>query len=104
MQDADYAEAFRIAETRAMRSLEDEAVRRAHDGIRKPVWYKGRIVGYETEYPDALLLALLKAGNPEKFRDRSRAKSASRDSRSICCARFGAKPKTDDFSGRQNRA
>jgi hypothetical protein len=51
-------------------TLEDEAVRRAHEGLRKPVWYKGKIVGYETEYSDTLLLAVLKANNPDKFRDR----------------------------------
>ena len=42
----------------------------AHEGLRKPVWYKGKIVGYETEYSDTLLLAMLKANNPDKFRDR----------------------------------
>ena len=42
----------------------------AHEGLRKPVWYKGKIVGYETEYSDTLLLAVLKANNPDKFRDR----------------------------------
>jgi hypothetical protein len=71
MDDEEYAAAFRIAESRATRTLEDEAVRRAHEGIRKPVRYKGKIVGYDTEFDNTLLLALLKAGNPEKFRDRS---------------------------------
>ena len=42
----------------------------AHEGLRKPVWSKGKIVGYETEYSDTLLLAMLKANNPDKFRDR----------------------------------
>jgi hypothetical protein len=42
----------------------------AHEGLRKPVWYKGKIVGYETENSDTLLLAVLKANNPDKFRDR----------------------------------
>jgi hypothetical protein len=55
---------------KAARTLEDAAVRRAHEGLRKPVWYKGKIVGYETEYSDTLLLAVPKANNPEKFRDR----------------------------------
>ena len=56
--------------------LEDEAVRRAVDGVRKPIFYKGkpiRICGeivYETEYSDALLIQLLKAYNPEKFGDK----------------------------------
>ena len=66
-----YAAAFQQAERRASRTLEDEAVRRAAEGLRKPVWYKGKIVGYETEYSDTLLVTLLKANNPDKFRDRS---------------------------------
>jgi hypothetical protein len=71
MEDADYGKAFQVAEAHAIRTLEDEAVRRAHDGITKAVRYKGRIVGYEKEYSDSLLLALLKAGAPEKYRERS---------------------------------
>jgi hypothetical protein len=68
--DPSYPSRFRQAEMQAARTLEDEAVRRAHEGLRKPVWYKGKIVGYETEYSDTLLLAVLKANNPDKFRDR----------------------------------
>ena len=68
--DPSYPARFRQAEMQAARTLEDEAVRRAHEGLRKPVWYKGKIVGYETEYSDTLLLAVLKANNPDKFRDR----------------------------------
>jgi hypothetical protein len=68
--DPSYPTRFRQAETQAARTLEDEAVRRAYEGLRKPVWYKGKIVGYETEYSDTLLLAVLKANNPDKFRDR----------------------------------
>jgi hypothetical protein len=68
--DPSYPARFRQAEMQAARTLEDEAVRRAHEGLRKPVWYKGKIVGYETEYSDTLLLAVLRANNPDKFRDR----------------------------------
>lgn len=67
----EYAAAFPVADMRSARALEDEAIKRARDGIRKAVWYKGKIVGYETVLDNTLLLALLKAGNPEKFRDRS---------------------------------
>ena len=73
-EDPTYAARFQEATERAARSLEDEAVRRAHEGLRKPVRYKGKIVGYDTEYSDSLLLALLKANNPEKFMDRSAEK------------------------------
>jgi hypothetical protein len=71
MDQPEYVKAFAEAELRAVRTLEDEAVRRAHDGITKTIRYKGRIVGYEKEYSDSLLLALLKAGAPEKYRERS---------------------------------
>jgi hypothetical protein len=60
----------------AARALEDEAVRRARVGIRKPVLHKGKQVYvqgepmYTTEYSDSLLMFLLKAYNPERFRDR----------------------------------
>lgn len=67
----EYPAAFEESEIRAMRSLEDEAVRRAHQGIRKAVRYKGKIVGYETEFSDQLLQFLLKGGNRQKFGDRA---------------------------------
>jgi hypothetical protein len=67
----------RIEEARrqAAQGLEDEAVRRARYGVKKPVLYKGKQVCiqgeplYETEYSDALLALLLKANDP-MFRDR----------------------------------
>ncbi len=70
LDDKAYADAFAATERVAARSLEDEAVRRAHEGLRKAIRYKGKIVGYETEYSDTLLQALLKANAPDKFRDR----------------------------------
>ncbi len=69
--DAEYQSAFALAEKKASRTLEDEAVRRAHEGIRKAIRYKGKIVGYDQEYSDTLMLALLKGCAPDKFRDRS---------------------------------
>lgn len=49
--------------------LEAEAYRRAHDGCRKPVFYKGKKVGTIKEYSDTVLIFLLKAYNPQKFRE-----------------------------------
>lgn len=51
-------------------ALEEAAVRRARDGIERPVYQQGQLVGYETVYSDALLWNLLKATRPEKFRER----------------------------------
>lgn len=46
-------------------------MRRAHEGVKKAVYYKGKVVGYETEFSDSLMITMLKATDPEKFRDRS---------------------------------
>jgi len=65
-----YPAAYEAARERGIHQLEDEAVRRAYDGIRKAVRYKGKIVGYDTEYDSTLLLACLRARHP-KFQPQS---------------------------------
>ena len=49
--------------------LEAEAHRRAFAGTKKGVWYKGELVGEETEYSDRLMEVLLRGERPAKFRD-----------------------------------
>jgi hypothetical protein len=48
--DPVYAGAFRKAEEIAAHELEDEAIRRARDGIRRPVMYRGQ--AREAEWTD----------------------------------------------------
>jgi hypothetical protein len=61
------------ADIRYTQTLKDEAVRRAHDGVRKLVIYKGQPVVYKGEpvfehvYSDNLLIKLLEAGDPDRF-------------------------------------
>ena len=62
---ADWDEA--IEEAREL--LEAEARRRAAIGVDEPVFYKGQVVGQIRKYSDNLLMFLLKAHWPEKFRD-----------------------------------
>lgn len=81
--DATYPPRFEAAEKAASRSLEDEAVRRAAHGLKKAVWYKGKVVGYETEFSDSLLLALLKGNNPEKFRERATFEHTGKDGKPL---------------------
>ena len=64
-----YAEAFAEAHAEACDALESEARRRAVKGVRKPVFYQGTICGSVCEYSDTLLIFLLKAALPEKYRD-----------------------------------
>lgn len=54
----------------AVAKLEDEAVRRAYEGYNKPVYQGGKKVGTIKEYSDTLLIVLLKARAPEKYKDR----------------------------------
>lgn len=51
--------------------LEDEARRRAIEGVEEPILYKGEITGSKIKYSDALLLALLKAHYPEKYAEKT---------------------------------
>lgn len=62
------AEWERAAEE-AIDLLEAEALRRGKEGVAEPVWYQGREVGEVQRYSDTLLIFLLKALRPEKYRD-----------------------------------
>ena len=62
---ADWDEA--LEEAREL--LEAEARRRAAIGVDEPVFYKGQVVGQIRKYSDNLLMFLLKAHWPEKFRE-----------------------------------
>lgn len=57
--------------------LEDHATKRAVEGVKKPILYKGKPVTdeqgnvlYETEYSDFLLDRQLRGRRPQKYRDR----------------------------------
>lgn len=51
--------------------LTEEATRRAVKGVEKAIFNKeGEQIGVEIKYSDTLLIFLLKAVNPEKFRDK----------------------------------
>jgi hypothetical protein len=52
-------------------SLEEEAFRRAYTGVVKPIYQGGKLVGDVTEYDTTLLVLLLKAVRPEKYRERT---------------------------------
>lgn len=69
-EDATFALAWDEAAVLGVESLEDEARRRAFKGVRKPVYQKGELVGYVQEYSDTLMIFLLKAHKPEKYRER----------------------------------
>lgn len=62
---------LKIAEAEFLEVLEKEARRRAVDGVEKPVYYQGDVVGFTTEYSDTLLQTLLKANDKDKYGNKS---------------------------------
>ncbi len=68
-EDPLFALAWKHALEDASDLLEEEARRRAYHGVDKPVFYQGDECGQIREYSDTLLTLLLKANNPDKFRE-----------------------------------
>ncbi len=66
----DFARAVKDAREEATDRLEQEAWRRAHDGVPEPVFYQGERVGFVRRYSDTLMQTLLKANRPAKYRER----------------------------------
>lgn len=69
-EDSVFAEQWDEAVDRGVDALEEEARRRAYKGTNKPVFYQGVECGTIREYSDTLMIFLLKAARPEKYRER----------------------------------
>lgn len=85
-KDPDYATAFEIARGRGADALEAEAVRRAHEGVTKPIFHGGKPIGIPAavrEYSDTLLIFLLKGRNPAVFSDRLKQEHGGLDDKPI---------------------
>lgn len=65
-----YKEAFSEAKREACDNLEEEATRRAMEGVEEPVFYEGEVCGSKQRYSDTLLIVLLKANMPDKYIER----------------------------------
>jgi hypothetical protein len=70
-EDADYPAAFRVASDHAAQTLEDEATRRANEGVLEPKFYQGEKCGSIRRYSDGLMQFLLSGLRPEKYGRRS---------------------------------
>jgi hypothetical protein len=69
-ENPEYRAKFEEANEEAADALEQEARRRALDGVEEPVFYRGERVGSVRKYSDQLLMVLLMAKRPEQFRER----------------------------------
>lgn len=72
-EDEEFARDWDLALQAAGDILEAEAVRRAVEGTRRYIYYKGDVVGEEIVYSDQLLMFLLKGIRPATYRDRASA-------------------------------
>lgn len=65
-----YEQAFKEAGEKAADTLEDEARRRAEEGILEAVHYQGKPIGAKRIYSDGLMMFLLRGLRPNKYRER----------------------------------
>ena len=68
-KDPAFAQEWASALADAADVLEREAVRRGMEGYDEPVYYLGQVVGTVRKYSDQILILLLKAAKPDKFRE-----------------------------------
>ncbi len=64
-----FCEQETIAKQMYIERLEDALDKRAVEGVDKPVFYQGKVVGYDKWYSDNLLMFKLKGERPEKYRE-----------------------------------
>ena len=69
-EDPEFAADWDKAKAAGLDALEDEAIRRAFEGIDKPIVHQGFITDTVKEYSDTLAIFLLKGGKPEKYKER----------------------------------
>jgi len=69
--DSAFNAEFERAKEDVTDELEQEAKRRAYEGVDKPIYWQGKLVDTIKEYSDTLLIFLLKGNRPDKYRERS---------------------------------
>lgn len=78
-EDTEFAAAWEKALKIGVTALEDEAHRRAFEGVDEPVFWQGERIETVKKYSDTLAIFLLKAHAPEKYRDNSRVELTGAD-------------------------
>lgn len=81
--DIQFADDWAMADRVALSILEDAAIERAVHGIQKPVYQGGKLCGYVTEFSDQLLIVLLKARDPKKYRENTRTELTGADGKPL---------------------
>jgi hypothetical protein len=74
-EDEAYRKEFNDVRGKVADMLEDEAIRRAVEGVERPLIgtvgkHQSGVIGYVREYSDRLLELLLKGNRPERYKER----------------------------------
>ncbi len=81
--DEEFSQEYRQAEIEATETMEAEAHRRGVLGVEEPVFHQGEVVGAVKKYSDTLLIFMLKARAPEKYRERVQMQHADADGKRL---------------------
>jgi hypothetical protein len=73
--DPEFARKWEEAIEASIDELEEEARRRAYEGVDEPVFFKGKQCRSVKRYSDGLMQTLLKAHRPEKYRENVKVES-----------------------------
>ncbi len=68
-QDEAFAIAWHDVEEATTERMEREAFRRSVEGVKRDIYHQGQVVGQERQFSDVLLIFMLKARRPERYRD-----------------------------------
>ena len=71
-EDDNFRDAFNRAMEMAADLMDDELMRRACEGVLRPIFQGGKLVGSVRERSDTLLIFGLKGAKPEKYADRQK--------------------------------
>lgn len=77
-RDEAFALAWHDVEEATTEQMEREAFRRGVNGVKRPVYQGKELVGHVTDYSDTLLIFMLKARRPEKYRERHQVEHSGR--------------------------
>jgi len=68
-KDQKFYDKWEAAWSKGIDAMEEEATRRAVQGVEQPVYQGGKLVGKVQKHSDVLLMFMLKGRRPKKFRE-----------------------------------
>ncbi len=77
-RDPTFALEVEEAKITALGRVEETIVQRAIEGVQRPIFQKGELVGHETVYSDHLLLKLAQRLSPDAWTDRQKVEHSGR--------------------------